>query len=179
MKTGRYWVIALIIVAAVAGGWYFFAGEKQQQSPAEKEQAQSETGVTVGKMAPSFALESLDGKTVQVGAPGKPYVLNFWASWCPPCREEMPGLSEFAGKYGSQVQLYGINLQEPTDKVTAFLQQNHYNIPVLLDKSGNVAQSFRVSAIPTTLVVDSKGVIRYRKTGGVTLNDLESMIKGL
>ncbi|MEN6567254.1 MAG: TlpA disulfide reductase family protein [Veillonellales bacterium] len=179
MKRGYFWIIALLILAAIAGIWYTFTAAERQNSPRGKEQAQAETGVTIGKTAPAFTLDSLDGKTVQVGGLGEPYVLNFWASWCPPCREEMPEMVEFAGKYGSQVQFYGVNLQEPKEKVNAFLQQNHYVFPVLLDKNGTVAQTFRVSAIPTTIVVDSKGIIRYRKTGGVTLSELEGIIKGL
>lgn len=180
MLKRRYWgIIALIIMAAIAGILYNFTAGSQKQSVADKAQVNNETGVTTGKTAPAFTLTSLDGKTVQVGTPCKLYVLNFWASWCPPCRAEIPELIKFADKYGSQVQFYAINLQEPEEKVTAFLQQNGYIIPVLLDKNGTVAQTFRVSAIPTTIVVDSQGIIRYRKTGGVTLGELEGIMEGL
>lgn len=175
----RLWMISLIIIAVVAGIWYLFTDRDQQRSSLNKEQVQHETGVTVGKTAPVFTLSSLDGKEVQLGNLNKPYVLNFWATWCPPCRDEIPELDQFARKYSGNIQFYAINLQESDVKVAAFFKQNGYNIPVLLDKNGTVAQTFRVTSIPTTIVVDSQGIIRYRKTGGVTLGELEGSIKGL
>lgn len=175
----RYIILGLVIVVVFASVWYVFTDKDQHQMAANQEQQGAAVGVTAGKTAPVFTLNRLDGKTAQVGNLKKPYVLNFWATWCPPCREELPELDQFVRKHGNNIQFYAINLQESDEKVTTFLKQNGYQVPVLLDKSGTVAQTFRVTAIPTTIVVDSQGIIRYRKTGGITLSELESIMKGL
>lgn len=176
----RYiWIIALIIVVVIGGIWYSLNNTNQDHQFADNQQEQPQIGVVVGKVAPIFTLDSLDAKKAQVGGAGNTYVLNFWASWCPPCRAELPELAQFASKYSRSVQFYAINLQESEEKATGFLKQGGYNLPILFDKDGTVAQTFRVTAIPTTIVIDSKGIIRYRKSGGVTLGELETVIKGL
>ncbi|WP_346353301.1 TlpA disulfide reductase family protein [Azotosporobacter soli] len=141
--------------------------------------AAEETGVTVGKSIPLFNASDLNGQSVQVGMPGKPYVLNFWATWCPPCREELPELNQFAKQYSANVEFKAINIQESGDAVGAFLSNNGYDFPVLLDAEGNIARDFRIRSVPTTLVVDAQGVIRYRKTGTVTMAELENVLSGL
>jgi cytochrome c biogenesis protein CcmG, thiol:disulfide interchange protein DsbE len=164
----RIWIILLITGMIIGGAWNGGAPR-----------AQAEPGVTVGKTMPSFSLNGPDGQFVQVGASGKPYVLNFWASWCPPCRDEFPDMNQFASEHSGSIQFYAINLGESAATATGFLQANGYTVAVLLDQNGTVAETFRVRSIPTTIVVDSQGVIRFRKTGGVSIAELETVIKGL
>jgi DsbE subfamily thiol:disulfide oxidoreductase len=174
----RILVAGVVMFFVIMAGMYI-TREKEQQGISYAEPQKTETGVTIGKTAPAFTLSSLDGKTIEVGREKRPYVLNFWATWCPPCRAEIPELDEFARKYNGKIEFYAINLQESDEKVLNFLKPNNYNLPVLLDNSGTVAQTFRVTAIPTTIVVDAQGTICYRKTGGVTLSELEGIINGL
>lgn len=171
----RFLMIALLVVAVAAGSWYLAAPklEKPEALPT------AETGISVGMLAPRFNLKDADDKPVAVWQSGKVTVLNFWATWCPPCREEMPELENFARQHGSGVAFYAINMQEPAAKVTVFLKQNHYTMPVLLDSDGSVAGTFAINMIPTTVVLDRTGIIRFRKTGGVTAAELEEVIKGL
>jgi len=171
----RFWIIALVVMAIAAGAWVA-AGTKTQK-PAENPVA--EAGVTVGKMAPRFTLKDLAEKPVAVGSVGKVTVLNFWATWCPPCREEMPQLQKFAQALPPDVVFYAVNIQESAAKAGAFLEQNHYSMPVLLDSDGAVASTFRINAVPTTVIVDKTGKIRFRKSGGVTQIELENAVKGL
>jgi cytochrome c biogenesis protein CcmG, thiol:disulfide interchange protein DsbE len=171
----RFLLIAFAVSIAAAGIWAVAA----PQPPKPADNPPAETGVTVGKMAPQFTLQDLTGKQVTVGPAGKITVLNFWATWCPPCREEMPQLQKFAGALPSGVVFYAVNLQEPAAKASAFLEQNNYSMPVLLDSGGTVASTFKVNAIPTTVIIDKTGKIRFRKAGGVTQNELEGVIKGL
>ncbi|SEJ80137.1 thiol:disulfide oxidoreductases, DsbE subfamily protein [Propionispira arboris] len=142
-------------------------------------QAQAETGVSVGKEMPTFTANNLNGENVQVGGTGVPYVLNFWATWCPPCKAELPELNEFANAHTEDVQFYAINIEESENTITDFLQNTGYSLPILLDADGSISQEFRVRAVPTTIVVDSQGVIRYRKTGGVTKEELENVLSTL
>lgn len=173
----RFWVPVLLIAAVAVGA--FFMIQETTGGASQQVTAKTETGVTVGKAAPVFTLNSLEGNPVEVGHLKKAYVINFWATWCPPCRAELPELNQFAKKYETQVGFYAVNIQEPQEKVAAFLQQNGYNLPVLFDVNGEVARAYRVTAIPTTLVMNAQGIIVFRKTGGVTLSELEETLKEL
>ncbi|MDR3565645.1 MAG: TlpA disulfide reductase family protein [Negativicutes bacterium] len=170
----RFFVVVGLVVVVALGLW--FIATPRTEVPVKP--PATETGVATGKVAPHFSLTDLSGKTVPVGAAGRVTILNFWATWCPPCREEMPQLQQFVQK-NPGVAFYAINIQEPAAKVGAFLEQNHFSMPVLLDSDGAVATTYRVNAIPTTVILDKDGVIRFRKAGGVTQAELEGAIKGL
>lgn len=168
---------AAVICMTIAMG--FVAMQPDSFSGAEPQKPPAETGVTVGKVLPGFTLTALDGRQVKVASSGQFLVLNFWATWCPPCRQEMPELDKFAQKYNGKVEFYAINIQEPAEKAVEFMDQNKYTMSVLSDTDGEVANVFRINAIPTTLVVDRQGIIKYRKSGPVTLAELEGVLNGL
>jgi len=139
----------------------------------------SETSINTEKILTPFNLESLDGSQITVGQPGKITVINFWATWCPPCREEMPELQIFAQKNQQKVNFYAINLQESTEKISVFMNKNQYTMPVLLDKDGGIGKKFQVTAVPTTIITNKQGVIKFRKAGAMTNNELEGIINSL
>lgn len=167
-------VLVLTVFAVVGCGLQSGSSMENQTSDAA-----AGTGITVGKIMPAFSAKNPDGNTVEVGMHGRPYILNFWATWCPPCQAEFPEMNAFANSHTADVRFYAINVQESGDQVTAFLNANGYSLPVLLDKDGSIASQFHVQAIPTTLVVDAQGVIRYRKSGGATAEELENVLKSL
>ncbi|KYZ75025.1 hypothetical protein AXX12_15725 [Anaerosporomusa subterranea] len=167
----RFLVIAAIALVLTAGFWYFIK-DTTGQTPAAPE-----TGITVGKTAPSFTLQTIDGQSFKIGKTGKITVLNFWATWCPPCREEMPELEVFATKHKNEILFGAVNLQEPVEKVRAYLDQNNYTMPVLLDPDGKAGSEFLIRAIPTTIILDKNGVIQFRKSGPVTADELETVLK--
>ena len=103
-------------------------------------------------------------------------LFNFFATWCPPCRAEMPELNEFAKKHEGEVTFYAVNLQEPKDTVDKFLKDNGYTMPVLLDLKGEAADTYKVRAIPTTYVIDRDGKILLKKIGGTTAAELETAL---
>lgn len=169
-------ILALFFLSLTAAGCS--TGEPPKASHNPPTAAAADTGVTSGKTAPVFTLNDLAGAAVTAPQAGKVTVLNFWATWCPPCREEMPELQKFVRANGA-VAFYAVNIQEPAAKVQGFLDQHGYTMPVLLDSGGSVAQTYRVSAIPTTLVIGKDGIVKYRKTGPVTATELEGVIRGL
>ena len=169
----RFLIIALAVILVAVGLWHLAAVNNSKQD------AVAETGVTVGTKLTPFTLPDLEGKSIALGKPGKVTVINFWATWCPPCRAEMPELDRFYQKYRQTVDFYAVNVQEPPGQVAEFLAKNQYSLPVITDKDGAVARMYRINAIPTTIVVDAHGVIRYRKSGGVTMAELEGVMKGL
>lgn len=178
-KSKSVLIIVICILLAGFGTWYAMSSAP---SPAKNNSAVSQagTGTAIGQVLPQITLRDLEGRSVQVEGKGKITVVNFWATWCPPCKAEMPDLNLFAGKHQSDVAFYAINIQEPAGKVADFMTLNHYNrMQVLLDQDGALAKQFHVSAIPTTIVTDKNGVIRYRKSGGMSLTELESIISGL
>jgi thiol-disulfide isomerase/thioredoxin len=126
------------------------------------EESLKDSGIEVGEKAPDFLLKGLDGNTHSLKTPdGKPLAINFWASWCEPCKEEMPELVRLNKKYGNNVQLYGINLtsRDRMKDVKAFIKEFNVNYPILLDKSGQVEKDYKVLAVPTTYFISSEGVI--------------------
>ena len=165
-------IIGVIIVAL--GYWYTRPNvESNKPSPP------TGTGIKVGQTLTPFSLESLDGSQVTVGQPGKITVINFWATWCPPCQEEMPELQIFAQQNQEKVNFYAVNLQESKGKISEFMNKNKYTMTVLLDNDGSVGKKFQVTAIPTTIIVNKHGMVKFRKSGGMTRNELEGIINSL
>lgn len=136
-------------------------------------------GVTVGKTMPSFTLTALEGGSVTLAPSDKVTVINFWATWCPPCRGEMPELDAFYRQNSDKVVFYTVNLGESAATVKSFIDKNHYSLPVLLDENNAVGELYRIQYIPTTLVIDKSGVIQFRTSGPVTKQQLESIVNRL
>lgn len=125
----------------------------------------------VGALAPDFKLQSTDGRTMSLSdLRGHVVVLNFFATWCPPCRAETPDLVAAAKKYSSgDVIFFGVDDREQTQLVRVWAKGKGVKYPVVMDKTGSVEESYDVRAIPTTYILDRNGVIRYRQ-----LDELES-----
>jgi len=170
----RFLLLAMCVILAVTGLWYIAAPTGKLTKAVS-----AEIGVTPGKLFGGFTLASLEGKRITAGQSGKVTVINFWATWCPLCREEMPELNKFAKRYQQSLLFYAVNIQEGSDKVGEFINTNNYTITTLLDSDGTVARNFRISALPTTIVIDKDGLIKFRKSGSVTMSELEEIIKGL
>jgi peroxiredoxin len=117
--------------------------------------------------APAFTLQDTRGNRISLADyRGKVLVVNFWATWCPPCRKEMPSLNRAAAwlnKYG--VELIAINVGERADKVEKFLQELPLDFPVLLDPDTEVSSRWDAMRLPVTYVVDPQGRIVYRALG--------------
>jgi thiol-disulfide isomerase/thioredoxin/outer membrane lipoprotein-sorting protein len=115
----------------------------------------------VGQVMPEFALKDLGGVTRPLSASrGKVVLLDFWATWCGPCRREMPTIQKLHRRYGSKgLAVWGVNCSEPKVAVSQFVRSNRYTIPMLLDQDGTVQNKFRVDGIPTLFVLDAKGTI--------------------
>ncbi|MFA1822883.1 TlpA family protein disulfide reductase [Virgibacillus oceani] len=135
-------------------------------------------GTDVGNMAPDFGLETLDGEEVHLSDyQGERILLNFWATWCGPCREEMPDIQRlFEDK---NVTVLGVNLtysEGSIETVTDFVSQYKLEFPVLLDENSSVSQLYRIQPIPTTYMIDSNGKIQYKAFGAM---DYEWMVQEL
>ena len=131
----------------------------------------------LGRQAPDFTLSDLAGRRIRLADfRGKKTVLiNFWATWCPPCREEMPTLERLAQARQEAIQVLGVNLDTVNpDKVRAFVRELGIRFPILLDPDLGVGKAYRVRGLPTSFVVDRDGVVRFREVGYRDWTDRES-----
>ena len=120
--------------------------------------------------APDFVLENMDEEKVSLKElRGKVVLINFWATWCPPCRREMPSMERLYQKInGDNFTVLAINQMEEEDLVFAFTGQLEIDLTftILFDKDSSVSQAFNVKGLPTSYLIDKKGNIRYRAIGG-------------
>ena len=117
--------------------------------------------------APEFTLQSLDGKTVTLGQyKGDVVMINFWASWCGPCRQEMPLLDDIYKQYKDMgFVLIGVNVEPDAHDANAWLAKTPVSYPILSDPKSAVSQLYQVQAMPTTVIIDRQGVVRYVHNG--------------
>jgi len=133
--------------------------------------------VTAPIAAPDFSLKSLDGKTYSLKAlRGKWVIVNFWATWCVPCRSEMPDFQSFYEDYSEQVEILAVNNNEEADVVADFRDEFGLTFPLLLDPSQITLSQYKVLGLPITLIVDPKGLIVWDHLGGLKMDEFETTI---
>ena len=122
---------------------------------------------SVSGPAPNFTLKSLTGKNLKLSEmTGNVVLINFWASWCGPCRQEMPLLNDLHNKYGPLgFTVLGVNVEEQSDAARGFINDFPVDFPVLLDNTNQVSKMYNVVAMPTTVVVDRDGNMRFLHKG--------------
>ncbi len=133
-----------------------------------KEGPRAKKIIQEGDRAPEFRLSALDGK--QEGLAdyrGKVVMVHFWATWCPPCVEELPALERmYRSLAGKDFELLAVSVDEGgAEAVASFLQRNRLTLPVLLDPGGSVAKSYGTFKFPETYLLDRSGIVRYKVIG--------------
>ena len=133
--------------------------------------------------APDFSLPDTEGKVRRLSDyRGRPVILNFWATWCPPCREEIPSMNRAWHVLRSEgVAMLAINVGEDEDTIFVFTADYPADFPLLLDRAGEVIGQWPVKGLPTTFVIAPDGTIAYRAIGGRVWDDddLLEMIRSL
>ncbi len=151
------------------------------RTPAPPEAAtlpeEGKTSPVVGSRAPDFTLATLDGESIHLEAlRGRPVLLNFWASWCGPCELEMPDIQARADRWEGQLFVLGINYDEPQTDAQAFVDRMGITFPILLDEGKRVSRQYLVQGLPTTVILDSGGVVRIRHVGLLTGDQLDQYL---
>ena len=121
-------------------------------------------------LAPDFNLLSMEDSKIKLSdLRGKPVILNFWASWCPPCRAEMPAFQKAWQEYGdTDLIILAVNAthQDSLSDIEIFIDQHHLEFPILLDISGGVSADYQIHSLPTTFVINREGIIIKELIGG-------------
>lgn len=129
--------------------------------------AAASTPLAAGAPAPTFQLGSADGKAVDLaGLKGKVVMINFWASWCGPCRKEMPILEQLNRQYRNKgLTLIGVNVEPDSQAAMDWLKATPVSFPILFDTESKVSKLYQVAGMPNTVILDRKGTVRYIHRG--------------
>jgi peroxiredoxin len=177
MRSQLFWAVTLVVVALLGVGWVAYSQEPTSQTTDDAELTEA---AIAGYLAPQFALNNIFGDEVSLASfRGKPVVLNFWATWCPPCRAEMPEFQAASVKYNGQAVILGIDQGEPSSIVRDFGASLGITYPLLLDSDNAVSRRYGVTALPQTYFIDSDGIVRETFTGIVNRAVLEDRIEKL
>jgi len=140
-------------------------------------------GPSVSQLAPEFTLTTLEGKEVSLeDYRGKLVLLNFWASWCIPCKAEMPLIQEVYEKYQDRgLVVLGMNMTDLDQREDAekFVEETGVTFPILLDDSGSVSEAYRVISVPTSFFIDPSGVVRNFQLGPMSADQLDEYMSKL
>lgn len=161
-------VIKLLVMALIIGMFSFFAYSLVSKGK----------HTDIGDKAYNFELPNLDGTNTKLSDfKGQMIVINYFATWCAPCRDEAPELEAFSKEYGDKYKLIMIDRGETKDRVKEFLKK--YNTPAtyLFDYNAKVSKIYNVTAQPETFVIDKKGVIREHYNGPITEMQLYNFVK--
>ena len=123
----------------------------------------SAEALDAGAKAPEIGLKDLSGKTVDLASlAGKVVILDFWATWCAPCREEMPELQKFYKKYNAKgLEIVGISVDKGPEGIKDFINKLKVTFPVVHDEGHKVADKYSPPRMPSSYIIDRKGVVRY------------------
>lgn len=179
-------ILTVIVVGMLGFAMYEFIGstsdDDQEENGAmitapttnneEEVESFDDIGLGKGETAPDFKLKNLEGETVSLSDyKGKRVLVNFWATWCPPCREEIPDLQKL---YDSEdVVILAVNLtdtEENEENIADFVDSYEMTFPVLLDESSDVSSAYQVYAYPTSYMIDSNGHIQFIALGAMDYN---------
>lgn len=154
-------MLLLLLFASLA-----LAGCSEQQD----EQPRATSGVGKGQQAPDFTLSDMQGKKVSLADfRGKVVLINFWASWCPPCRKEMPSMERLYRQYQQQgLVILAVNVEKNgAQAVQRFLQQTPYSFPILLDTDAEVQNRYKVFRFPESFIIDRNGKVVEKVIGAI------------
>ncbi len=185
--------LPLVAVTLIVGAvWYLQSGHGSSSSTAAGlgvvalDASKNHTGKPPspekGRAAPDFRLQTLDGRTVRLSdLQGKLVLVNFWATWCLPCRQEIPEIvKEYAASKGKPFEVVAVDEQEDPDTVRKWVDAFGMQFPVALDASGQVGQTFRAgSQFPTSLWIDKNGIVIDIKYGPMSQEFLDQKLAGL
>ena len=171
-------ILGIVIISIIASIIIIQNPFKKTETFTGELQNNENTGLDIGNLAPDFILKSLDGNNIQLSSfrGKKAVVVNFWATWCPPCREEMPAFEDIFVKNKNKLDILGVNLQESERAITNFLKEIPVTYPLLLDPGKDVKELYNIFTQPVTYFIDKDGIIIDKKFGPLIPKEIEDKI---
>lgn len=181
----HWWVLALgALLIGFIGIRISYALRSGNQPEVTSNQIITSTGGVFnkepGSPAPGWKLSNLQSNSSSISLrqfKGHPLIVNFWASWCPPCRQEMPALASVANMLQGKVAFVGIDTSDQRHLASAFAKKSGVRYPLAFDPSATVFHAYGVYGLPTTYFISSQGTILGRQIGGMTKTRVEQLIR--
>ena len=133
--------------------------------------------VRYGAPPPDFQVATPRGTQPLSQLKGKPVIINFWASWCPPCTDELPYFERLQAEYGDRVRVITVNWAEDPQTALTYLRARHLDLPVVSDRQSKIYAAYSLSEVPDTLVLDPTGKVTYVSVGGLSWQELEGAVE--
>lgn len=184
----RPFIIVLILLGLIGLALWT---SKQETGPTKQTASKStfstvqqngRTGLKPGNKVPDFTMTALNGQKISIqDLRGQKVILNFWATWCPPCRKEMPDMQKIFSTYEDKnLSILAVNLrytEKSTDSVSAFVKERNVAFPILLDQDGRVSKKFQAVSLPTSYLIDSRGIIQKKIIGPLSQDLMREFAK--
>lgn len=177
----KKWIIIVVIVGMA--GWAVFdfvMSADTEKSTTESVKEADESGLKAGEYAPDFELETMDGEVVKLSDyKGQKVLLNFWATWCPPCRAEMPDMQKYHDNHEEGVIL-AVNLidtEQSVESIEKFLEEYEITFTILADEKSKITQVYEAYGLPTSYFIDTEGKIHKQAVGAVKYDMLVKEFK--
>lgn len=174
----KKWIVIIAALALV--GWAvtdFVMGKNEEEESA----SDAETGLEEGDQAPDFELETMEGETVRLSdLRGEKVLLNFWATWCPPCRAEMPDMQTYHEEDHNEGVILAVNLtetEESFNEVNDFLDEFGITFQTLKDETSEVSSEYNAFALPTSYLINTDGTIHVKAIGGINYDFMVEQFK--
>jgi thiol-disulfide isomerase/thioredoxin len=133
--------------------------------------------VHYGTPPPDFRVQTPEGSQHLSALRGKPVVINFWASWCPPCTNELPYFERLAQTYGDRVTIVTVDWNEQPGVAASYLKEHGITLPVTMDQQSRIYRAYSLSEVPDTIVLDAQGNVTYVSVGGLSWQELVSAVE--
>jgi thiol-disulfide isomerase/thioredoxin len=179
LRAARALLWALVGVMTVV--WLFYGGGLESITSMTRSAPTPVSTADIGQAAPSLKLPLVGGGEADLASyKGRPVILTFWATWCEPCRAEMPVFERAQQRYRDQgLAVLGIDFQEQDPEIVAYLKEIGVTFPSAVDRTGEVTRQWRATGLPTTFLIDGQGIIRDVRVGAFTDDMLQDRLKKL
>lgn len=132
-----------------------------------------------GAPPPDFAVHTTQGSERLSALRGKPVIINFWASWCPPCTDELPYFERLAQTYGDKVHIVTVDWNEQPGTARAYLATHHIDLPVITDTQSDIYRAYSLFEVPDTVVLDAQGNVAYVSVGELSWQELDGAVQAV
>ncbi|MDF2556584.1 MAG: alkyl hydroperoxide reductase [Bacillales bacterium] len=165
--------VSIFILLVIAVIFSIIDSRKEPKVEISKKE-ETFTSNPIGKEAPDFSLKNIQGDTVKLSDyRGKKVMVNFWATWCPPCQEEMPEIERFY-KENPDVIILSVNI-DTTQDIQGFINEYKTTFPVLLDEDKSVSKAYGTFKIPETYFINADGIVKYKQVGAMKYDDMKTL----